>query len=92
MFNFKMKVKKVKKIFFKKNTENDEPNISYQTIKNTLFYCILCSKLLRYSELIDGSICCHCEKDLFLIPWNEFIKNGGKTSAKKSSYSQGYLP
>ena len=39
------------------------------------FYCSLCSKSMKYSELINGCKCSKCEHDLFIILWDEYKKN-----------------
>ncbi len=35
-------------------------------IKDPVFFCSLCSKKLKFNELIDGYKCSYCENDLFL--------------------------
>ena len=60
-------------IFKKKNQRKiKNKKNSNKKIDDPWFYCTLCSKFLKYSELIDGIECCFCEKDLFIIPWKEF--------------------
>ena len=50
-------------------------NIQYTCIEDDpLFYCLLCSKIMNYSDLIDGCRCCLCDNDLFVILWNDYKK------------------
>ena len=44
------------------------------------FFCSLCSRFYTFNDLIDGCICPHCDKDLFVIPWYEFDEYLDKSS------------
>ena len=86
MTNFKVANNIRKKTSFKnlktalkpngKTPENLEPPIEGD---NPLFYCSLCSKPMKYSDLIDGCRCCLCKSDLFIILWNEYKKRLWRT-------------
>ena len=86
MVNFKVANNTRKKTSFKnlktalkpngKTPENLEPPIEGD---NPLFYCSLCSKPMKYSNLIDGCRCCLCESDLFIILWIDYKKGLWRT-------------
>ena len=98
MVNYNMKAKKTEKHSFsklksvlkqRKKIDHSEENI--QKEDNSLFYCSLCSKFMDYSELIDGSKCCFCYNDLFIILWNEYKKEMTRNISKKTKVCRGYL-
>ena len=81
MTNFKITNKILKKIPLNNlktilKLKNKTPeSIQYIGIEDDpLFYCSLCSKTMNYSDLIDGCRCCLCDKDLFVILWNDYKK------------------
>lgn len=86
MINFKVANNMRKKTSFKnlktvlklngRAPENLKPTIEED---NSLFYCSLCSKPMKYSDLIDGCRCCLCESDLFTSLWIEYKKKLWRT-------------
>jgi len=58
---------------------------------NPLFYCSLCSKLMDYSDLIDGCKCCFCDNDLFIILWSEYNKKSEGHYIKSTKVCREYL-
>lgn len=77
MVNSKVANNMRKKTSFKNLKTALKPNGSLEpTIEEDtpLFYCSLCSKPMKYSDLIDDCRCCLCESDLFIILWIDYKK------------------
>jgi len=98
MINLKAATKRLEKISFnnlKSVSKHREKihNNSNQTKRedNQLFYCSLCSKLMDYSDLIDGCKCCFCDNDLFIILLSEYNKRLEGHYIKSTKTCRGYL-
>ena len=74
----------LKKLFARKKKQTQVPEV-HQKSDDPLFYCLLCAKFLRFSELIDGCRCCHCDNELFLVPHDELKKEHLPPDAEPSA-------